>query len=140
MKKAIDYLKEIRRLDVSINEDIEELERLNALATKTTTVLGDERVQSSGSKSRLEDWAIKIACMKDDINKDIDRLLDMKKEIHELIRKSCDAECMTILFKRYFEYKKWEQIALEMGFTYQYVSGKLHRRALKQFEKNLKKD
>ena len=37
--KAKEYLQQIRRLDVEIDENTEELARLNALVTKVTSVL-----------------------------------------------------------------------------------------------------
>jgi len=139
--KAEEYLKEIRTLDILIEENFEELEKLDALSKKVTSTLSDAKVQSSSAEqSRVEACAIKIACLKDDILKDINRMLDLKKEAHNLIIKSCSPKCMQLLFKRYFEFKNWETIAIEMGFTYQYVSDKLHKRALNQLQKNLEKN
>ena len=35
------------------------------------------------------------------------------------------------------EYKKWEEIAIELEFTFQWVSDGLHKRALSQLQKAL---
>jgi len=41
---------------------------------------------------------------------------------------------LQVLYKRYVEYKSFEQIAVEMGYTYDYIR-KIHIKALRNFEK-----
>ena len=134
--KAINYLKQIKSMDAKINADIEELASLEALATKTTSVLGGERVQSSGSQQKMADCVAKIVDMKDRINAEIDRYIDYKREARELLSE-CESECITLISKRYFQFKTWEEIAVDMNFTYQWVSGGLHQKALAQVQKAL---
>ena len=134
--KAINYLKQIKIMDAKINALQEELEMLEALATRTTSVLGGERVQTSGNKDNIGDCTVKIAEMKHQINLEIDSLYDYKEEAWKLISE-CDAECITLISKRYFQFKTWESIAVDMNFTYQWVSGGLHQKALAQVQKSL---
>ena len=134
--KAIIYLKQIKSMDAKINADIEELASLEALATKTTSVLGGERVQSSGSQQKMADCVAKIVDMKDRINAEIDRYIDYKREARELLSE-CESECITLISKRYFQFKTWEEIAVDMNFTYQWVSGGLHQKALAQIQRAL---
>lgn len=134
--KAKEYLERIKTLDAKINSDIEELAQLEALATKTTSVLGGERVQSSGSQQKMADCVAKIVEMKEQINAEIDAYIDFKKEARNVIC-ACDADCLTLVHKRYFQFKTWERIAVEMNFTYQWVSGGLHQRALSQVQRVL---
>lgn len=134
--KAINYLKQIKIMDARINSDIENLAALEALATKTTPVMGGERVQSSGSQQKMADCVAKIVDLKEQINREIDEMCDYKKEARYLLS-HCDADCITILHKRYFMFETWEQISVEMNFTYQWVSGGLHQRALSQFQRVL---
>jgi len=135
--KAIDYLEQIEKMDAKIETKMEELERLQALAEKTTASLGGERVQASGSQTKLEDCVIKIVKVQSEINASIDRLVDYKKEAMELIDRACDADCIRLLYKRYFSRMKWEEIAVDMNYTYQWISGGLHQRALSQVQKAL---
>ena len=123
-------------MDAKINADLEELASLEALATKTTSVLGGDRVQSSGSQQKMADCVAKIVDMKEQINKEIDRFIDYKKEARELLSE-CDSECITLISKRYFQFKTWEEIAVDMNFTYQWVSGGLHQKALAQVQRAL---
>lgn len=134
--KAINYLKQIKSLDAKINADIEELASLEALATRTTSVLGGDRVQSSGSQQKMADCVTKIVAMKDQINEEIDRFIEYKNKARELLSE-CDSECITLISKRYFQFKTWEEIAVDMNFTYQWVSGGLHQKALAQVQKAL---
>jgi hypothetical protein len=134
--KAIDYLKQIEVMDAKINSNIEELAQLEALATKTTSVLGDERVQASGSQDKMADCVVKIADLQTELNKQIDEYIEFKNQARDVINE-CDADCLTLLKKRYFFYKKWEEIAVEMNFTYQWVSDGLHQRALSQVQRVL---
>lgn len=135
--KAIDYLERIKIMDAMIETKTEELERLRTLAEKTTASAGGERVQASGSKTKLEDCVIKIVQAQNEINASIDRFVDFKKEAMELIDRACDADCIRLLYKRYFSYMKWEEIAVDMNYTYQWISGGLHQRALSQVQKAL---
>lgn len=135
--KAKNYLMQIKIMNTRINADIEELASLEALATKTTSVLGDERVQSSGSQQKMADVVTKIVELKEKINEEIDRFVDFKEEAKNLMFDACDGDGIALLYKRYFADKKWEEIAVEMNYTYKWVSGGLHQRALSQMQKAL---
>lgn len=135
--KAINYLKQIKMLDSQINNYIDELATLEALATKTTAVMGGERVQASGSQQKMADCAVKIVDMKDKLTKEIDSFISYKDKARELICDACDADCCRLLHLRYFMYKTWEEIAVTMNYTYQWVSGGLHQKALAQLQKAL---
>lgn len=134
--KAIEYLSKIKTMDAKINTDIDELAQLEALATKTTSVLGGERVQASGSQQKMADCVAKIVEMKMQIEQEIDAYIEYKKDARNVIC-ACDADCLTLVHKRYFQFKTWEKIAVEMNFTYQWVSGGLHQRALSQVQRIL---
>lgn len=135
--KAIVYLKQIKMMDTKIDADILEITRLEALATKTTSVMGGERVQASGSQQKMADCVAKIVDMKNSLSSEIDKMIALKNEARQLISTVCDADCCKLLHKRYFLGCTWEQIAVEMGYTYKWVSGGLHQRALSQLQKAL---
>lgn len=135
--KAIEYLERIGKMDAMIETKREELERLRTLAEKITASVGGERVQASGNQQKLEDCVIKIVQAQEEINASIDRFVDCKKEAMELIDRACDADCIRLLYKRYFLYMKWGGIAIDMKYSHQWVSGGLHQRALSQVQKAL---
>ena len=75
----------------------------------------------------------RIIDLEAEINDEIDRFVDEKHKIINQIQRLKNADYISLLFKRYVEYKKFETIAVEMNFTYQYVI-EMHRYALKEFE------
>lgn len=135
--KAIEYLKQIKSMDAKINADIEELAMLEALATKTTAVMGGERVQTSGSQQKMADYVVKITDLKERISFETARFTECRNKAKDIIFAACDSDCITLLCNRYLLYNTWEQIAEKMGFTYKWVSGGLHQRALSQLQKVL---
>lgn len=137
MMKAKTYLKQIELMDAKINTRLEEVERLNALATKTTSVMGGERVQASTSQQKMADCVTRIADLKTEINAEIDKFVNHKQEALKIMDEQCDPDCINLLYSRYFQYKPWEQIAVELNYTYKWVSGGLHQRALAQVQKGL---
>lgn len=137
--KAIDYLRRIKNIDAMINADMEDLAELEAMATKTTAVMGGERVQSSGSQQKMADCVTKIADLKSKIADELVELLNLKREAREILCRVKDGECITLLHKRYFLFEKWEDIANDMNYHFKWVTGGLHGKALSQFQKELDK-
>ncbi len=135
--KAKAYLKQIKFMDAKINTRLEEVTRLQTLATKTTSVMGGERVQASTSQQKMADCVTRIVALKDEINAEIDRFVNRKQEALKIMDEHCDPDCINLLYSRYFQYKPWEQIAVELNYTYKWVSGGLHQRALSQVQKGL---
>ena len=71
----------------------------------------------------------KIVDLQTEINHDIDRLIDLKREMVMLIKSVDNTECQTLLELRYLCFKTWEQIAVDMGYTIDNVY-RIHRKAL----------
>ena len=135
--KAFDYLNQIKKMDVKINNDIEELESLQALAAKTTSALGGNRVQASGSQQKMADCVHKIIQLKEDIDSEIDTYVEYKEQVKKFIHEACDADCCRLLYLRYFKYETWETIAKKMNYSRQWVTKSLHKKALKQMQAKL---
>ena len=127
---AQEYLAQAYRLDQRINSKIEQLGSLNNLATKCTAVMNGMPRSSNGGNSSTADVIIKIISLQDEINQDIDRLVDLKKEIIEVIKSVPDPKLRIILEMRYLCYKTWEEIADELRYSNKWVRLK-HEEALK---------
>ena len=82
---------------------------------------------------RMEDVICKIVMLENEINAEIDHLVDLKREIREVISAVKNLECQTLLELRYLCFKTWEQIAVQMNYSTKYVFD-LHRTALKMIE------
>ena len=124
-----EYLKQAYRLDQQIDSKIEQVASLHTLATKATSTLSDMPSGGSRSVHRMEDIILKIIAMENDINADIDALVDLKEDIRQLLKKVENAEYRCILEQRYVNYRPWEQIAVDMGYSLQHLF-RLHNLAL----------
>lgn len=136
---AKDYLNKAYRLDQRINSKLEQVESLNALATKATSTLSDMPRNPNRATSKMTDAIDKIIDLQAEINKDIDMLIDLKTEIVALIKKVKNQEYQTLLEKRYLCFETWEQIAVDMDYSIQHIY-RLRDRALEETTTLLKND
>lgn len=128
---AKEYLSQAFRLDQRINSKLEQIASLNALATKcTSTLSGMPRNPNHGS-SAASDAIVKIIDLQTEINNDIDRLVDLKRELVKAIKSVDDTEYQILLELRYLCFKTWEQIAVEMNYRVRNIHI-LHSEALKK--------
>lgn len=132
---AKEYLQQLQKLDTIINQKMREASYLRLMSTSSGAIdYSKDRVQSSPSGDapfvRMTDRIVDLAA---EINREIDRFVDNKHLIINQIQGLEDAKHIDLLFKRYVEYEKFEVIAVEMNFTYQYVI-ELHSYALNAFQ------
>lgn len=129
-----EYLEQAKYLDMRINSKVEQLSTLNDLATKCTVTLSDMPRNPNKGISNMEDTIVKIIDLQEEINRDIDQLVDLKREIMVVIKKISNVEYQTILENRYLSFMSWEQIAVEMKYSIQHIY-RLRDRAHKVVEK-----
>ena len=127
---AKEYLSQAYRLDKRIDSKIEQLKSLNLLATKCTSTLSDMPKSQSISNSRLEDTVVKIVDLQEEINRDIDSLVDLKRDIVRTIKSVQNPDYQIILALRYLCFKTWEEIAVQMNCSIDNVF-KIRKNALK---------
>ena len=114
---AKEYLSQARYLDQRINSKIQQVASLNGLATKATSVITGMPRNPNYAIASMEDAVTKIVDFQTEINRDIDRLVDLKQEIADTIKAVENTEYQTILEKRYLCFLSWEQIAVDMGYS-----------------------
>jgi len=131
---AKQYLRQVRRLDDIVNAKLEQVEMLKAMTTKITTNLTTDKVQESNIPDKISTLICKIVDLEKEITNDINKLIALKTEIMRKIDNIQNDDYRLLLTLRYLNFKTWEQIAVEMGFTFQWVH-ELHKRALIEFEK-----
>ena len=128
---AKDYLLQARFLDDRINSKTQQIASLNELATKCTTTFSDMPRNPNRGHSRVEDCVNKIIDLEDSIKKDIEKLVDLKKEIMGVIKAVPNVEYQTLLEKRYLCFITCEQIAVDMNYSMQHIH-RMHSAALKE--------
>jgi DNA-directed RNA polymerase specialized sigma subunit len=136
MKTAKEYLSQLYRLDNLISIKQLELESLKSISTSISVNSDSERVQTSTKQDKIGEIVAKILDLNNEINNDIDKLVDLKKEIMNLIDKVLCDDLRCILYLRYFQFKTWEKIAVEMNYSYQWIH-KLHSKALNEVDRLL---
>lgn len=135
--KIKEYLNQAHRLDQRINSKLEQIDSLHALATKATVTYSDMPRNPNKGRSKIEETVIKIMELEEEINRDIDRLVDLKTDITHLIKKLDSHEYQILLEQRYLCFKSWELISVDMGYSIQHTF-RLHDEALKELAKYYK--
>lgn len=131
-QRAKDYFAQIRKTDRLIKRLTDMVFTLRSSLTSQSYELNPDKVQTSGPKNILEETVAKIVDLEADINRRIDELVDMKQEAFTMINRIPDLDQQNILIGRYIQLKKWEDIALELNFSIQWVY-ELHGKGLLAF-------
>lgn len=131
-QRAKDYFAQIRKTDRLIKRLTDTVFTLRSSLTSQRYELNPDKVQTSGPKNTLEETVAKIVDLEADINRRIDELVDMKQEAFTMINRIPDLDQQNILIGRYIQLKKWEDIALELNFSIQWVY-ELHGKGLLAF-------
>lgn len=126
-------------LNQRIESDMRELDELKQLSRCIASPGFEQKYDPNRStEAPFEKAVMKINLMEERINREVDRLVDMKFAIHDAIDLLPDVKEQLVLRERYIHFKTWKDIAKESGYSVRWVQ-KLHDRAVGEFEKNLEK-
>jgi DNA-directed RNA polymerase specialized sigma subunit len=132
---AKEYLSQAIWLDQMIDSKLEQLATLKSLAMKVTSSFTKEKICGGNiEKSKMESTMVKVIDLENEINADIDRLVDLKKDIQDTINMMDDINQQLLLELRYLSGKGWDEIAASMGYDPRTVY-RIHGKALKEFER-----
>jgi len=126
---AREYLSQAMYLDRRIDAKIAQIDHLNMLAKKCTATVSGMPRNPNGGGSTMADAVGKIVDLQQEINRDIDRLVDLKRELAIVIKAVEDPEQQTVLELRYLCFRSWSSIAMEMGYHVRHLY-RLHDEAL----------
>lgn len=140
---AKDYLKQVRLLDIKIDQRIREKESLRDRAMSVSAVRTDgDKVQSSANRETFERLITKVADMESEIDNMIDRFVDLKHKVIGEIQSLEDHRYVEVLYLKYIEYMRLEEVSCTMkktngdSYSYEHIRW-LHGEALKEFGKIL---
>lgn len=134
MNDAKTLLSKIKLCDAKINIKLDELKQLKEMTLKVTPSLEGEVVSGTHNQDKLGDAVAKIVDLQKEIDDSIDTFVELKRYFMGIIDRMDDTNQATVLYKRYFQYKPFEQIACEIGYGYRNVCY-IHGRALQAVEK-----
>jgi uncharacterized protein involved in exopolysaccharide biosynthesis len=112
-----DYLSQAYRIDQRINSKLAQVMSLRDLLGKATGTLSGAPKAATPNPHSMEDTIAKMVDLENEINEDIDALVDLKAEIMRRIKRVENTEYQTILELRYLCFKRWEEIAVDMGYS-----------------------
>lgn len=133
---ATGYLKSVRKCDAVIDNKLRELEDLRDMTMKVTSTLSDDCVSGSRNPEKLSNAIVRIIDLENEIDIAIDQYVDRRSEVTRVIDSVEDARLVDLLHRRYLQGQTWEQIAFEMGYTYQWVC-ELNKVAVEEVERLL---
>ena len=125
---AKEYLSQAYHIDQRIDCKMEQLESLRALATKVNSIMSDMPKGNQNCRIMEKNIAA-IIDLENEINNDVNKLLNLKKEIVYAIRSIDNPECQTFLELRYLNFINWEMIASKMGYSMPHIF-RIHDKAL----------
>lgn len=131
-----EYLQQIYAIHRKIERLEERREQIRAemYSVKSPADQSRDRVQTSMSGDVMLNLVAKVDRVEREIVSEMYALLDKQGRITSQIEMVPDEKQKDVLFKRYVQFKRWEQIAVDMNITVRYVY-MLHGDALKSFAK-----
>lgn len=112
---AKEYLRQAYRLDQKISSDLEEVASLREMSASVSSPQLTERVQTSKNTDAPFVRALeKIMDLEERINREIELLMELKKEIRAVITTVEDTDERMVLKYRYVHNYTWEQIGNEL--------------------------
>lgn len=130
------YLGQARRIHWIIESKLQQIQQLENLATQAKCPMGKIGEAGGGSSiegSRVESLTVKFIDLKDQVEADMKRLLDLRSEIGAAIKEIGNLEFEYILEERYLNYKSWNDLCDGMKVSKDYLYH-LHGKALKMIK------
>lgn len=112
-----EYLNRARFLDKEIDAKIDHLERIDSMVNRVTPVLSDMPADPCKDNHKREKLLVKMIDLKWEINEEIDKLVDTKREIVKFISQIDNSSYRLLLELRYVNLCTWERIASVMDIT-----------------------
>ena len=129
---AKEYLSQAFYMNRQIKAKERRLEWLREIAPGPSMRFSqEERVKGYPRGSMVENAALKVVELEEEIASDILDLVEVTKDIASKIGMVDSIECRTILEMRYLAFMEWDEISARMGYDSNGVYY-LHRKALRQ--------
>lgn len=130
---AVEYLTNIKLIERAIRLKREEIEELRTLAESIAIKTGEEPVQTSGTSDKVGNIVARIVDMEKELEESMLDYINKRTECIMLLDKM-DINEREVLYRRYIQDMKWDDVADAMGYSSEHVRGTLHTSALNTFE------
>ena len=136
--KAQLYLERVEMIDSIIKNKLIEQQQWKDIALGITANMGGERVQSSGTQSKMGDAINKCVDTEAEIDRLVDKLIDTKREVTAIIEQLDSPTEYNVLHMRYIQFKDLQSIADHYGKEYGWATT-THGRAIANVQRILDK-
>lgn len=127
---------EVRRLCLKIYQLTREKEALLGITKKTSS---NERVQTSAGNGGIEAVVVERERIQKNIDKTVGLYMNKRQQIIDRIHRTDKEAYIQVLYKRYIEGKKYEEMKREMHYEVSYLK-KLHGKALNAYTNVMDKE
>lgn len=127
---AKQYLNRARRIDSEINTLLELVQTTRESMESITQNYDRDGSQSSKNPHKFD----RLVELESQVDQKIDELIALKAEILATISKLADNRQRIALTKYYLEMKTWEQIAVDMNYSWRQIMN-IHGNALIEIQK-----
>lgn len=128
-----ELLKSHRAIDARIDMKLEHIAELRSLAAKVTSSPFSESHSKGTYTDRVGRTAAKIIDLEREINEEIDKLVDIKRQIEDLVSLLDDGIQRTIIERHYILNESWEKISEKVGYSRRHIT-RLHDKAIETLE------
>lgn len=125
---AKEFLQQIEKLDKLIENKNIEAQQWREMARNTSPILTADKVQSTHNPLKIQDAICKYIDLENEINKDIDNLIDIKKDVLSVIEQ-LSAKEYDVLHKIYVQFLTYDEAAYFCKQSKSWVTT-VHGRAL----------
>ena len=126
------WLKRGWQLDREINSLLRTKQETRDRLTSVTAGYDGESVQGTRDPHKYD----RLAELDEKIDQRIDQLIQVKGEIADAIAQVQDTRYRTLLTERYLCFRTWEQIAVDMNYSWKHIH-RIHGEALIELEEKM---
>lgn len=130
--KAGAFLEQVEAIDTLIKNKLIERQQWEDLKYSITAQMGGERVQSSGSQSKMADAVIKCLAEEDEIDRQVGLLAARKRDVLSVIEQLKVVQ-YDVLHMKYIQKMSYYDIGAAKGYDYNWATT-VHGRALKNVQ------
>lgn len=132
LEEKKDYLKGYRRIYLKI-KSLEEQKQSLIETTQSAKAIEYSDMPKGSKQTDLSDYIAKLERLFEEIEDKKQELNNLRLDIESKIMKLQDGVESDLLRKRYIEFKKWEQICVEMNYSWKQIH-RIHGKALKDYD------
>lgn len=129
---AKEWLRRGWQIDQEINSLLRTKQETRDRLTSVTAGYDGESVQGTRDPHKYD----RLAELDEKIDQRIDQLIQVKGEIADAIAQVQDTRYRTLLTERYLCFRTWEQIAVDMNYSWKHIH-RIHGEALIELEEKM---